>query len=247
MRHGSLTPGARRAAVSCRMPRRLLLVLLALVALAPACAPSAESPRLEIQQLTEPVSFYPRETGARWAYVRDGAPLDGIRYVETVEGPTVIDGDVWIAFRLVGGGQDVRHYRQFRSDGVYLRRQVRPGATIDFVPPIREMPAEGELRVGLTWRGETTADQRYPSAAPGLQRITVPVEYVYTVVDRRPVTVAGETYDVFVIDRTVRQYDETGAVSDELTRTTWFAPFVGTVRHENGWFLVETNVRASAP
>jgi hypothetical protein len=229
------------------MARHTLVATLLIVALGAACAPTADAPRLDVQQLSESVSFYPRETGARWAYVRDGAALDGIRYVETVDGPTVIDGDVWIAFRLVGGGQDVTHYRQFRSDGVYLRRQVRPGATIDFDPPIREMPAQGELRVGLTWRGETVADQRYPSAAPGLQRITVPVEYVYTVVDRRPVSVAGAAYDVFVVDRTVRQYDDTGAVSDELVRTIWFEPFVGTVRHENGWFLVETNVRSAAP
>ena len=224
------------------MPRVFTWIMLLLVALAVACAPRAESPRLEVQQLTEPVSYYPRETGARWAYVRDGAALDGIRYVETVEGPAVIDGDVWIAFRLVGGGQDVTHYRQYRDDGVYLRRQTRPGAIIDFDPPIREYPAQDEMRVGLTWRAETVADQRYPSAAPGLRRITVPVEYAYTVIDRRPVTVAEVSYEVYVIDRTVRQYDEDGGVADELSRTMWFAPFIGTVRHENGWFLVETNV-----
>lgn len=226
------------------MPRYALIVLASLVVLIVGCAPSADAPRLEIEQLTEPVSFFPRETGARWSYVRDGAALDGLRYVETIEGPTVIDGDVWIAFRLVGGGQDVTHYRQFRSDGVFLRRQTRPGAIIDFDPPMREFPAQAELRVGATWRGETVADQRYPSAAPGLQRIRSDVEYVYTVVDRRPVTVAGQSYDVFVIDRTVRQYDEDGGVAEELTRTAWFAPFVGVVRHENGWFLVDTNVGA---
>jgi hypothetical protein len=212
-----------------------------------ACAPVPDPGRVAVQQLVATPSFYPQETGIQWAYLRDGALLDDPRYIETIEGPAVLDGDVWIAFRLVGGGQDVTHYRQFRSDGVYLRRQVRPGATIDFDPPIREMPAESELRVGLTWRGETVADQRYPSAAPGLQRISVPVEYVYTVVDRRPVSVAGASYDVFVVDRTVRQYDDTGAVTEELVRTTWFEPFVGTVRHENGWFLVETNVRSAAP
>ncbi len=229
------------------MPRAYLWITLVVIALIAACAPSVEAPRLEVQQLSEPVSFYPHQTGARWAYVRDGAALDGIRYVETVEGPSVIDGEVWIASRLVGGGQDVRHYRQYRDDGVYLRRQTRPGATIDFEPPIREFPAEAELRVGLTWRADTVADQRYPSAAPGLRRITVPVEYVYTVIDRRPVTVAGRAFDVFVIDRTVRQYDEDGGVADELSRTMWFAPFIGTVRHENAWFLVETNVTPAQP
>gem|GEM_PF-118717 len=231
-----------RTVVWCMLRASLLVVLPALLLLA-ACAPGAEAPRLEIEQLTEPVSFYPQQTGVRWSYVRDGAALDGLRYVESIDGPTVIDGDVWIAFRLVGGGQDVTHYRQFRSDGVYLRRQTRPGGSIDFDPPIREFPAQAELRVGATWRGETVADQRFPSAAPGLQRIRAEIEYVYTVVDRRQVNVAGQSYDVFVIDRVVRQYDDQGEISEELVRTAWFAPFVGIVRHENGWFLVESNAR----
>ncbi len=236
-----------RSAVSFGMARTTLLITLLLVAFTAACVPSVEAPRVEVQQLTEPVSFYPRETGARWTYVADGASLAGIRYVETIEGPSVIDGDVWIAFRLVGGGQDVTHYRQFRDDGVYLRRQVRPGAVIDFDPPIREYPAQDELRVGLTWRAETVADQRYPSAAPGLRHMRLDVEYVYTVIDFRPVTVAGESYEVYVIDRTVRQYDEDGGIQDELSRILWFAPRIGIVRHENGWFLVDTNVTAEQP
>jgi hypothetical protein len=219
----------------------LTLILASVV----ACAPTAsESPRLEVRQLAEPISYYPRETGARWEYVRDGAPLDGVRYVEVIEGPSVIDGDIWIASRLFGGGQDVRHFRQYRADGVFLRRQVRPGATITFDPPIREYPPEGELRVGLSWRGETVAAGEFPTAAPEMRRQSWSVEYVYTVVDRREVVVNGRRFDVFVVDRTVRQYDQDGGVSEELSRTSWFAPNVGTVRHENGWFLVETNFGA---
>jgi hypothetical protein len=215
------------------------------VILLAACAPSAsESPRLQVSQLEEAISFYPKETGARWEYVRDGAPLDGVRYVEIVEGPSVIEGDIWIASHLVGGGQDVRTYRQFRSDGVFLKRQVRPGATITFDPPIREFPAQSELRVGLTWRDETIARGQYPSAVPELRTQALPVEYVYTVVDRRQVTVNARRFDVFVIDRTVRQYDDAGGVTEELSRTSWFAPHVGIVRHENGWFLVATNFAA---
>jgi hypothetical protein len=216
------------------------LTLLALAAT--ACAPTpSESPRLEVSQLVDAISFYPRETGARWSYVRDGSALDGVRYVETVEGPTVIDGDIWIASHLVGGGQDIRHFRQYRDDGVYLKRQTRPGATITFEPPIREYPAAGDLRPGATWRGETKAHGVFPTAVPDLRSQRWDVEYVYTVVDQRPVTVNGRRFEVFVIDRTVRQYDANGAVVEELSRTSWFAPRVGTVRHENGWFLVETN------
>lgn len=222
--------------------------LAATLVLVAACAPAAgESPRLEVTQLAEEITFYPRQTGARWEYVRDGGALDGVRYVETVEGPAVIDGDVWIGFHLLGGGQDVWHYRQYRDDGVYLRRQTRPGATISFDPPIREYPGESELRVGLSWRGETRAFGQFPSAAPGLREQSWDVEYVYTVVDRRTVTVNGRGYEVYVVDRTVRQYDGAGTITEELQRTSWFAPNVGTVRHENGWFLVTTNFDGGTP
>jgi hypothetical protein len=230
-------------------PRPFLTCLTAsLVIVLAACAPStSESPRLEVFQLAEPISFYPQQTGAEWQYVRDGSTLDGLRYVERVEGPAVIEGDVWIASRLVGGGQDVRTFRQYRSDGVFLKRQTRPGATITFDPPIREYPAEGELRVGLTWRGETVAQGRFPTAMPNLREQAWTVEYVYTVVDRRQVVVNGRRFDVFVIDRTVREFDALGSVRDELSRVTWFSPNVGTVRHENGWFLVATNFGGGTP
>jgi hypothetical protein len=240
-------PGGRRGIV---MPMHRFIAstsLTALIAVLAACAPTAsESPRLEVTQLSEAISFYPKETGARWEYVRDGSALDGLRYVEVVEGPSVVDGDIWIASHLVGGGQDVRSYRQYRSDGVFMKRQTRPGAVITFDPPMREYPPQTELRVGLTWRGETTAHGRFPSAAPNLRSQSWPVEYVYTVVDRRQVTVGGRGFEVFVIDRTVRQYDADGGVAEELARTSWFAPYVGVVRHENGWFLVDTNFDAGA-
>ncbi|CAN5710463.1 hypothetical protein BH23DEI1_BH23DEI1_23090 [soil metagenome] len=228
------------------MPRIITSTCLAaLIAVLAACAPAAsESPRLEVTQLAEPISFYPQQTGARWEYIRDGSTLDGVRYIEMIEGPAVIDGDIWIVSHLVGGGQDVLTYRQYRPDGVFLKRQIRPGATITFDPPMREYPAPAELRVGLTWRGDTTANGRFPSAAPDLRVQSWSVEYVYTVVDRRQVSVGGRSFEVFVIDRTVRQYDTAGAIAEELSRTTWFAPNVGVVRHENDWFLVDTNFGA---
>ena len=237
--------GGGRGIVSDMRPIITSTCLTLFVAVLAACAPTAsESPRLEVTQLAEAISFYPMETGARWEYVRDGSTLDGLRYVEVIEGPTVIDGEVWIASHLVGGGQDVMTYRQSRPDGVFVKRQTRPGAVISFDPPMREYPAQGELRVGLTWRGETTARGRFPSAAPDLRSQSWAVEYVYTVVDRRQVIVNGRMFDVFVIDRVVRQYDEDGGVAEELSRTSWFSPHAGVVRHENGWFLVDTNFGA---
>ena len=226
---------------------RFLGACTALLLALAACAPVQEQGRLDVRQLVATPSTYPQETGIRWSYLRDGARLDDPRYVETIEGPAVLDGDVWIAFRLVGGGQDVTHYRQFRADGVYLRRQTRPGGSFTFEPPIRELPAEGELRVGAQWTGSTVATGVFPDAPVGQRRFTQSIDYVYTVVDRRPVTVSGRVYDVFVIDRTARAFGEDGGVVDEVSQQVWFAPGVGKVRHENGWFLVETNFEAGQP
>lgn len=224
------------------------LAVLAIVALAvatAACAPVVDPGRVEIQQFSGTPSFFPQETGLRWSYLPDGARLDEARYVVTVEGPTVLDGDVWILFRLFGGGQDAGFYRQFRDDGVYLRRQTRPGGSFTFDPPIRELPAAHELRVGAIWSGSTAIEGVFPGAnRPEGRRFTQQVDYVYTVVDRRTVAVGGRSYEVFVIDFTTRAFDAEGAVAEELTQTLWFGPNVGTVRHENGWFLIETNFTA---
>ena len=229
-----------------RRPRALALGSL-LIAVIAACAPMPDPGRVAVQQLAAAPSFYPRETGLQWAYLRDGALLDDPRYIETIEGPAVLDGDVWIAFRLVGGGQDVTHYRQFRADGVHVRRQTRPGGSFTFDPPIRELPAEADLRVGAQWTGSTVATGVFPNAPVGQRRFTQEIAYVYTVVDSRPVTVSGRVYDVFVIDRTARTFGEDGDIVDEVSQQVWFSPGVGKVRHENGWFLVATNFEAGQP
>jgi hypothetical protein len=74
---------------------------------------------------------------------------------------------------------------------------------------------------------------------------------VTTVVDRREVTVTAGTFEVFVLNFTSRTTDESGEVVDELTQETWFAPYLGEVRTENGFFLVDSNLlglpRAPAP
>jgi len=247
--HPAATPTRRVLALplasACALaPACALAVALALAA---ACAPAADPGRVDVQQLVAPPSFYPQETGMRWSYLRDGASLDAPRPVETVEGPAVLDGEVWIAFRLFGAGQDVTHYRQFRPDGVYLKRQTRPGGSFTFDPPIRELPAEGELRVGARWSGTTNARGDFPAAPVGQRRFAQEIQYAYTVVDRRPVVVVGREYDVFVISRTARTVDESGELVDELTQQIWFAPGVGKVRHENAWFLIETNFEAGRP
>jgi hypothetical protein len=226
------------------------LCTLALLLLTAACAPAAQEEAEVVTQPTGPLQYVPNATGARWTYLPDRATLDEPRVALTVEGPTVVEGEVRTAWHLVGRGLDVRWFREHRSDGTYLVREERPGTIIRFDPPIREMTT-GPLRVGQTWSGETTATLRFPEAEPQNRTSSLDLSYVNTVVDRREVTVTAGTFEVFVLNFTSRTIDEGGEVVDELTQETWFAPYLGEVRTENGFFLVDSNLlglpRAPAP
>ena len=225
-----------------RTPKRALLAGAALLALTTvACAPSAgrSDQRVEVQQLSEPTTYYPYQTGAVWRYLPEGARLSDPRASVVVEGPTVVDGGVWISFHEVRPGWEQRSYRQFRDDGVYLHSQVRLGiTTIRYDPPLREFPEPGSLRVGSIWSGETTITL---SLGDGSEPQVSDVEYVYTVVDRRTVQVPAGPLDVFVIDLTTRLIDD-GEVAEESSRQFWYAPYVGEVRLRTGHVLVDTNV-----
>jgi hypothetical protein len=226
---------------------RVLPLMLTALLLA-ACAPVADDgPRVTIEQLSEPVSFYPRQTGATWQYLPDGARLNETRVIQRVEGPTVLDGEVVTGWRLVGRGIDERNYRTYSPDGVFLMRTTKPGSIIDFRPAVREFPASGALRVGATWGGETTATVTYPDARPEHRQASLDIRYGYTVVDRRTTRVPAGEVTVFVIDFESVTVDEEGRVTEELTQTTWFAPHIGEVRTESGYFLVETNFELQAP
>ena len=61
------------------------------------------------------------------------------------------------------------------------------------------------------------------------------------VVDQRTVTIPAGEVTVYVIDFVTRTFGADGEIVDELVQEVWFAPHVGEVRTENGYFLVETN------
>ncbi len=229
---------SRRPAASFRrqFPSLFAAALLALLA---ACAPTSEAPRVDVEQLSEPISYYPFQAGARWEYLPDGARLSDPSTVVRVEGPTVVAGDVWIAWHTRGRGLDQMSYRVSRPNGVFLLREERLGTTFTFNPPLQEYPPASQLRVGANWSGNTTVQL---SADNGRQQRTMEVDYVYTVVDRRPVTTPAGEFDVFVIDFTSRTFDEEGNITDQLTQQTWFSPYVGEVRTRNGHLLVSSNV-----
>jgi hypothetical protein len=215
-----------------------LLFLFALV----ACAPEAPDPgRVEILQLAEAPSYYPRQTGIVWNYLRDGEPLDAPPVLQQVLGPTVVGGEVLIATRLHGRGLDTSYFRRYGPEGVFLVRETRPGAVIDFDPPRQELPAEGALRPGSSWGGSTTARLYFPQARPENQRTELRLDYEYRVVDRREVVVAAGRFEVYVINLVANHFNEDGALVESVQQELWFAPYVGEVRTPTGYFLVSSN------
>ncbi|MEJ2287916.1 MAG: hypothetical protein P8Y02_04575 [Deinococcales bacterium] len=228
--------------------RRIALVLgpVALLFVLGACAPTSEK-QVTVQQLTKPISYYPHQTGAHWEYLPDGAKLSDPRLVVDVEGPTVLDGQVWIAWHTQGRGLDVTRYRQYKSDGVYLGRENKLGTIINFDPPIKEFPAEGGLRVGATWDGDTTVHVQATGGDNSQAAKTLQVHYVYTVVDKRTVTLAAGSFDVSVVSFTTRTLDKNANVTSKLTQQFWFTPNIGEVRDENGNVLIASNVLKPKP
>ena len=223
---------------------RFSTLLLSVALLLSACAPSASEGRAEIAQLAGDPSFYPQETGATWTYVPAGAELSAVPVFQQVEGPTLIGGERWIAWRLAGRGLDIRSYKQYRPDGVFVLREVRPGTQLTFDPPLQELPAQNELRVGTRWGGESTANIYYPDAPAESQRETLSFTYTYSVVDKRQVRVEAGTFDVFVINlESQLASQDAGEVggAETVRQEVWYAPFVGEVRTELGFILTDTN------
>lgn len=233
----------------------LTAILFIFVSGLSACAPGAASQNpVEIEQFAGSVSYYPHEAGATWQYLALGEPGNAPRFVSTIQGPTVVNGDLWVITRAVGKGLDIAWYRQYRPDGVFLLREVRPGQEFNYDPPLQEMPAEGSLRVGSTWSGETTVTVNFPDAKrPEDQTLVRKFSYTYTVVDeRKSVNVPAGDFNAFVIDFVARVFDEEGneqpcSGSGECKQTIWFAPNVGEVMTEEEYFLVDTNVRQGLP
>ena len=63
---------------------------------------------------------------------------------------------------MVGRGLDVSSFKQYRPEGVFVLREVRPGTQLTFDPPLQELPAQDALRLGARWGGESSCKYLLP-------------------------------------------------------------------------------------
>lgn len=227
--------------------RNLWIFSLLLVVLA-GCVPATNSERARVETAIDAVSYYPFETGARWEYLPSGARLSDPPVEITVEGPTIVDGTVAIAWSTFGRGRIATHFRTHNGGEQRLWREYRPGVIIDFDPPMLEYPS-GALTNNRSWSGSTTVrvyEDRLSEAASSIVGKTVmqtyTVNYTTTVVETRTVTVPLGEIDVFVLNHVAEHVNDFGDVIDRVSLTTWFSPYLGEVRSDAGLLLTRTNV-----
>jgi hypothetical protein len=229
------------------MSIRSLFASVMLLLLVAACAPAPETPRTSVEQLRQNVSFYPRETGAQWSFLPNNALIDESRVYQRIEGPRIVDGVPLITWLLQGRGFEERNDRSYSERGVQLHMRTKPGTEMVFNPPILEYPPAGQLGKGASWNGSTTVDVFFPAARKENQRSRLELDYEYSVVDQRRVTVAAGSFDVYVLNLVTRTFGEDGELKEQLTQEIWFSPYVGEVRTDSGYYLVELNFTPTYP
>ncbi len=222
--------------------KNLLIFLMLLSFFLTSCTPTtSNAPRVKVEELNRPSSFYPHQTGLTWQYLPDGDSLDSDRATKRIQGPKVIGGKHYIATHLLGHGLDITSYRKYQDNGVFLAREEGPGYVLSLDPPIKEWPAQGELRVGAIWRGESKTTVRFTDAPASKNTVNFTTEYTYTVVDRRVVRLNVGEFNVYVVNLESRKLSEENELQETLHSEIWFAPFVGEIRNQLDFVLVGGN------
>lgn len=220
------------------MPQFPTSPLLAALALGlAACAPRTQDPgKATATTSVSTVSFYPSQSGLKWSYIPEGDSLNQPPYTLSALGPTIFGDQAAFAFQLSGRGADQTWYRAVNDAGILLYGFTKPGLTVSLTPPWREAPAASAWKVGLMWQGQSQVSV----IADGKVVQQGSARYSYTVTDQRSVTVNGQSYRVWVVNRQIS--DDLGGLFPP-SQESWFAPFVGDVRTPEGLLLVGKNYK----
>ena len=221
------------------MTSRSLLSWPALVlpALLAACAPAQQPQQAPVSASTSVsrVSYYPSQAGLTWTYLPEGEAAGGAPYVLKALGPSVFGNVEAQTFNLSGRGADQTSYRLISAQGVQLLGFRKPGLSVRLSPPWQEAPAEGAWVVGLSWQGESNITVQ---SDDGKTNVSGKVNYSYKVLDQRNVTINGQTYRVWVVNRQIT--DTVGGLFP-ASQEQWFMPYVGDVRTPEGLLLTARN------
>lgn len=220
--------------------RTLLLLGVAVLATLSGCAPRETTPgTVAASTNVGRVSFYPAQVGLSWSYLPEGESITSTPYLLTSQGTTLFGDRPALGFRFTGRGADQTSYRTVSDEGQYLLGFTKPGLIVTLDPPLREFPATNAWREGLTWSGRSNV--RVISNGRIMQEGNV--QYRYTVLEKRNVTIGNERLDVWVVNRQI-----TGDVSSlfpETSQNLWFAPYIGEVRTPEGLLQINRNYRGS--
>jgi hypothetical protein len=219
---------------------KTLLQLLILSAVLFACVPTQEpakppKPPVESGVIGGETSFYPSAAGLTWQYIKESNSADAPKYRLEVLGPSLFHGHTLTAMHFVGNASDQTYFREFSSGGVKLYGfSISQTGDVTFDPPIQEYPAQGELKVGARWGGETTVTA--PNLADPSKPESYKISYTYSVLARQQFKVADQVYDTFRI-----AYEVIAGPNQRTTQTIHFTPSVGEVRTKEGLLMLGKN------
>jgi len=213
------------------MPRHATTLLFLLATLLAACAPST-TPRLEIGSVPELTTFHPNQTGLERQYLYPNDALDAQTITHRTIGPISEHHQILTVEHAYGRGYDHHYYRSYTPDGVYLHREARPGVTITYDPPLKELPASLNTIPGTTWGDTTTVTITFEQG----ERETHTLEYKNTIHEQRKVTLPTGEHTVLVID--FQSLDDGG---NPIVQQLWYQPYLGWVKLRDDAVLVKAN------
>jgi hypothetical protein len=220
-----------------------LLTSLAVSAVLAACAPTQQAQQAPVTANTSVsrVSFYPDQAGLSWTYLPDGDTQSGQPYTLRALGPTLFGSSQAQAFNLSGRGADQTSYRLISAQGVQLLGFRKPGLSVRLDPPWQEALSEGAWKIGLAWKGESNIAVQ---SDDGKTNVSGKVNYSYRVLDQRSVSIGGQNYRVWVVNRQIT--DTVGGLFP-ASQEEWFMPYVGDVRTPEGLLLTGRNFSGGQP
>jgi hypothetical protein len=178
--------------------------------------------------------YHPREPGRELRFVG----VDGERWLLVEGGAVLFEGRPYrhLVLRRLRDGFERVWFHSVDEGGVWLRRVDVGDRVMVFEPMLLDLLPEGRLVEGVRWGGESVALE-YRRVGESLELVgEVRVAYVNVVSDARWVLVGGERVRVFVVSGEL--FVSGGDVIERSGGVSWFVPFVGVVRFDDGVSLV---------